>query len=242
MNVDNLPTFMAILAQDIRALLMAQPDRRLLARPALPGHASDLVWDNCLLTARGFRRAHVELFSAPARFAVLHVCIFPHLNNPASIFGFDMIAGSGIATGVFLDFSAPGLPPFPNLADVPLPCGGMVFGAFRDRPAWGDIFSEAFFAIRPVDSSEVVRAAKFAVRALEFYLSALNETARRATRATGESLQTAYVLAQRRNEHTLRMLSRFTSAADARQFIDTVLFPLPSACDCASAAMPPPRF
>jgi hypothetical protein len=231
MSEADLPALMANFAEEMRALLWAQPDARALPDPAMPDHALDLVWDNCLLSGRGFRRAHVELFSAPSRFAVLHVCIFPHLVDQASIFGFDMIGGGEIATGLFLDFSAPGERPYPDLGAAADFYGRGSFAMPRGRPAWGDIFSAEFLAIRPANADEIVSAARFSLNALKFYLSALNGTERGAIGVTGRALQTAYVLAQRRNEHTLRMLSRFTSPQEARRFIDTVLFPLPGAED-----------
>ena len=39
---------------------------------------------------------------------MMHCCVFPHLHNPAPIFGFDVIAGKNKITGCFHDFSPAG--------------------------------------------------------------------------------------------------------------------------------------
>ena len=64
-----------------------------------------VVWTNDVFTGPDFRWAHVEFFSIPDQIGVIHVCVFPRMDRPAPIFGFDIIAGRRKATGAFLDLS-----------------------------------------------------------------------------------------------------------------------------------------
>ena len=92
-------------ADDFAVSIGAQPGSVEEPVPAKPPHGPKLVWVNRVFTAPSFRRAHVEWLEILDVFAVAHVVILPRLNDPAPIFGFDMIAGRKQATGIFLDFS-----------------------------------------------------------------------------------------------------------------------------------------
>jgi phycocyanobilin:ferredoxin oxidoreductase len=182
-------------------------------------------WNNVFLKADSFRQGHIETFVVPNRFAVLHVCIFPFLDDPRPIFGFDMIAGSSKVTGIFLDFSQTNK----NFEEQSL--GKIVsrieyerFSKRREMPDWGYVFSPDALAIRPVDSDEVELAVVIAHRALDAYLSHQN------TRQIGQideitAGQKRYIAAQRQNKHTFRTLAGFIGPERARSFINDKLFP-----------------
>jgi phycocyanobilin:ferredoxin oxidoreductase len=217
---------MAEAAGRFRARLLAVPGSlaRPLAAPAppLPG----LEWSNLLLAAPSFRHGHVESFVAPGRVSVLHVCLFPPLDDPAPIYGFDMVAGPARVTGIFLDFSpvveaTPGL----RLADAVDPARLAGFAAPRPLPPWGEVFSADMLAVRPADSAEVARAIALAEAALQGWLARPGRSAGPGAASRIAAGQARYVAAQRRNEHTLRMLAGFIGAEAARRFIDDVLFP-----------------
>ncbi len=218
---------MAEAAELFRERLRAAPDCRRLPMPETVPFSrkppASLRWDNELLTSRSFRRAHVEMFHLPERLSVLHVCVFPHLDDPASIFGFDMIAGQSRVTGIFLDLSpVTQHPPVPGLHDV---LGGLAltgFAARRTLPAWGDIFSGDVLAIRPIDMDEVWRAIDLARKALDGVLA----EPRRPPDNAAAAGQARYIRGQRQNEHTLRMLANLIGPDPARSFIDQVLFPM----------------
>ncbi len=230
----DLPTLMREIAEEFCHILRAHPGCASLPAPNLPPHAANLVWQNRLFAAPSFRRAHVELFQVPGHFAVVHLCVHPHLHNPAPIYGFDMIAGPAIATGIFLDLSpVTQHSPSPSLGEIiPQPVRTW-FSQHRPRPAWGDIFSDDFFAIRPCDATEIAHAQALARQALGLLLDRLADRVQSAAAdqqsdAAVRSGQAAYACAQRQNVHTLRMLTRHVGAVAARHFIDTVLFPLPA--------------
>ncbi len=238
-SAGQIPRIMAALSVNIGAELHRQMGAHGEPSPQLPAHDDDIVWHNTIVSGAYFRRAHVEFFAAPDRFAVLHVCIFPHTDDPASILGFDMIAGRDVATGIFLDFSFPGsAEPSPGLAAALVAHAEPGFLNNRTTPAWGDVFSPAMLAIRPRDTPELQRAVRVAGHAITYYLDALSNT-RPTDAVAARTAQTRYVLGQRRNEHTWRMLARFTGSDAARSFIDTVLFPLPPSGDTHQRACEP---
>jgi phycocyanobilin:ferredoxin oxidoreductase len=196
------------------------------------GPAANLQWDNVLLSSPAFRRAHIETFNVPGRVSVLHVCIFPHINDPAPIFGFDMVAGPSRVTGIFLDLSpVTDQPPCPRLRDV---SGCSDFAVKRTLPEWGDIFSTDVLAVRPVNLDEVSRAISLGLRALDSVLAAPRSLADVVPPAIAAG-QARYMAGQRRNEHTFRMLASFIGHGPARRFIDEVLFPMDESLSTAAS-------
>lgn len=175
----------------------------------------DYGWENHRWTSDLFRMAHLEIFNQD-RFLVVHLCIFPHTNDPRPIFGFDVIAGESKVTGVFMDLSPTVVPtkPFSNLD----------FIKSRERPEWGDIFSPHWIACRP-NEAEMLAIADEAERVLVDYLDAL------ATPHTSEdssgiiAAQNHYCTQQRKNEHTVKAIKNLLGEERANQFITTVLFP-----------------
>ena len=227
--MDALP-LMARAAANFRARLGAEPGCITLPVPSVfphdPPPSDALLWDNLLLRSDRFRRAHIETLDVAERLSVLHVCVFPHLDDPTPIFGFDMIAGPARVTGIFLDLSpVTNRLPEPSLSDVvglPALAG---FAKRRTLPDWGSIFSVDVLAVRPADLDEVSRAIFLAEKAVDGVLRSrgLPADAARAEIAVGQS---SYAAAQRRNEHTLRMLAGFIGLVPARRFVEEVLFPL----------------
>lgn len=220
----NALPLMASAAADMRRRLMQEPGCRCIADAVITPSAHGLDWTNTLLHAPAFRRAHVETLDVPGRVSVLHVCVFPHLDDPTPIYGFDMVAGVARVSGIFLDLSpVDGRTPKPCLSDLVGRRALKDFAAHRIVPEWGDIFSDEFLAIRPADDQEVERAIELAKSTLNGLLQAIGrQNARGSDIAAG---QTRYIDGQRRNQHTFRMLAGFIGAVPARQFIDEVLFP-----------------
>lgn len=235
----NALPLMARAADWFRRRLLAEPGSaaRVLPRPApgIAGVADRLEWSNTLLSSARFRHGHIELLRVPGRLAVLHVCLFPPLDDAAPIFGFDMIAGPARVTGIFLDFSpVVALRAGLRLSDAVDATNLASFAEHRALPPWGSIFSADMLAIRPADLAEVERAVTLAQDALTRWLAAPRQhDIDTAVIANG---QARYVAGQRRNEHTLRMLSGFIGAEPARRFIDEILFPPVVAPKMASLA------
>jgi phycocyanobilin:ferredoxin oxidoreductase len=173
----------------------------------------DYGWTNHRYTSPIFRMAHVEKF-VQERFAVVHVCVFPHVNDPSPIYGFDVIAGEQKATGLFFDLSPTVQPtePFTDLkVDRP-----------RERPEWGDIFSEHWIACRPTIEEFYVIAHE-ALLVLDNYMLTLHQT--RANIDLVVQGQNRYCQQQKRNTHTAAALKRIIGDELTQEFMDTVLFP-----------------
>lgn len=170
-------------------------------------------WENHRFRSPRFRLAHVEIFNQD-RFCVVHCCVFPHVNDPSPIYGFDVIAGESKVTGVFMDLS-------PVVEGNTSPFLQIDVGKARERPEWGEIFSPHWLACRP-SPEEMIMIGNEAVRVLVHYLASLGDVGNRDTIVAG---QNRYCLNQRKNEHTRRALARLLGPHRAEEFMDQILFP-----------------
>jgi phycocyanobilin:ferredoxin oxidoreductase len=187
--------------------------RAMLAEDAAPVPVEDYGWANHVWSGR-FARGHVELLTGPL--AVLHVTVFPWTDDPAPIYGFDIIAGPEKASGAFLDLT-PTIEDWGPLTAVP------AFRSVRPPPDWGG-FSPHFLAIHPVDANEVSAVLTLAEDTLADYLSKLGRGNDHPQ--IGEA-QRAYCRMQRSNHKTMQVLARMLGEEHARRFMDEVLFPYP---------------
>ena len=57
-------------------------------------------WSNITWESQSYRKAHVNIIDAmdSRGLWMMHCCIYPHYNNPAPIFGFDVFAGKNKIT------------------------------------------------------------------------------------------------------------------------------------------------
>jgi phycocyanobilin:ferredoxin oxidoreductase len=200
--------------------LLDKTARRLKTRiEAVPGvgvvPTEDYGWENYRWASPSFRIAHLEIFNQN-KFLVVHLCIFPHGDDPRPIFGFDVIAGENKVTGVFMDLSPTVLPskPFSSLD----------FIKSRERPEWGDIFSEHWIACRP-NESEMIAIADEAERVLKTYLDTLTTTMHDQRIEQIIAAQNHYCVQQRKNEHTVKAVKNLLGEERANKFITEVLFP-----------------
>jgi phycocyanobilin:ferredoxin oxidoreductase len=200
--------------------LLDKTARRLKTRiEAVPGvgvvPTDDYGWENYRWASPSFRIAHLEIFNQN-KFLVVHLCIFPHGDDPRPIFGFDVIAGENKVTGVFMDLSPTVLPskPFSSLD----------FIKSRERPEWGDIFSEHWIACRP-NESEMIAIADEAERVLKIYLDTLTTTMHDQRIEQIIAAQNHYCVQQRKNEHTVKAVKNLLGEERANKFITEVLFP-----------------
>jgi len=160
--------------------------------------------------------AHVEIFNRD-RFMVVHCCVFPHYSDYSPIFGFDAIAGESKITGLFWDLS-------PTVRETSpfYDTRGLIN---RERPEWGDIFSEHWIACRP-SQEQLVEIGSAASKCLADYLPSLAQL--RHDQGPIISAQDRYCLQQRKNEHTMRVIQNLLGPELAEEFVSTVLFPTSS--------------
>ena len=173
----------------------------------------DYGWFNVRYSSPNFRVAHVEKF-IQEKFAAIHVCVFPNVNDPSPIFGFDIISGKSKITGLFYDLSPVGYETHPFIEFTP--------SKPRERPEWGDIFSNNWVACKPtVEELEVIT--KNAYEVLSRYLCNLPKISSDIN--TIIEKQNRYCKQQKLNDQTFSALKFIIGEELASEFMDEVLFP-----------------
>lgn len=185
----------------------------------------EFSWPNYVYTDKKFRRAHLDIVDArdTKNLYMLHLCVFPHVNDPAPIFGFDIIAGPRKVTGAFHDFS-------PTKKDH------WLLGWFHDNteafkpnkertlPDWArSIFSGNMIAAGNVNSEEeLTEILKMVMTNLEFYLDNVGEV----TSGDYTKEQNFYCQKQKENPHTPKVMASLgLDPKEVEIFIQEGLFP-----------------
>lgn len=185
-------------------------------------------WVNRVWSSDLYRRAHIDVVDARESKGLwmMHCCIFPHLHNPAPIYGFDVIAGKNKITGCFHDYSPAGDPEHPMLDWFAEQALRLQWNKTRKLPEWAErIFSPAMIAAGNVsDDEELAQITNLAKTTVKHYLSTVAETNKTARNTT--DFQNYYAQNQKQNPHTPRvMVSLGLSEDDVRVFIQDCLFP-----------------
>jgi phycocyanobilin:ferredoxin oxidoreductase len=185
-------------------------------------------WVNRVWQSNRYRRAHVDVVDARETKGLwmMHCCIFPHLHNPAPIFGFDVIAGKNKITGCFYDYSPSEDREHPMLDWFADEAQKLEWVKTRKLPEWAErIFSPSMVAAGNVsDPAELEQIIAMAKTGIDHYLSVVAETNMTAENAT--YAQNYYCENQKQNPHTPKvMVSLGLSGQDVRTFIQDCLFP-----------------
>lgn len=166
----------------------------------------DYGWTNHVWISNDYSWAHLEKFTHK-KVHVLHCVVMPKRYSNAPIYGFDIVEMSGNLTGMFLDLT---------------PVDGFTYnvpqvGIKREPPGWAYFFSDNFCCCKPNEQD-----LQAGVNLLKMYLS---------TNLPWESdidygkQQQAYIIGQRSNPQTRRVLQAAVGHKLADEFIETVLFP-----------------
>jgi len=185
-------------------------------------------WVNRVWSSDHYRRAHVDVVDARATKGLwmMHCCIFPHLHNPAPIFGFDVIAGKNKITGCFYDYSPAGDKNHQMIQWFSEETAGFEWNKTRKLPDWAErIFSPYMVAAGNVsDEEELRQIIDMAKIGIEHYLATVGETNNTVKNTKQE--QNFYAQNQKCNPHTPRvMVSLGLSEEDVQMFIQECLFP-----------------
>jgi phycocyanobilin:ferredoxin oxidoreductase len=185
-------------------------------------------WVNRVWSGDRYRRAHVDVVDARETKGLwmMHCCIFPHLHNPAPIYGFDVIAGKNKITGCFHDYSSAGDSEHPMMDWFADEAQKLSWNKTRKLPEWAErIFSPSMIAAGNVsDEEELEQIFAIARTTLDHYLSTVAETNNTANDTT--AAQNYYCENQKQNPHTPRvMVSLGLSEEDVKVFIQECLFP-----------------
>lgn len=188
----------------------------------------DYPWYNSLYTSKNYRRAHIEIVDhrETHKLYILHCTIFPHLNDPSPIWGFDAVCGANKITGAFHDFSMPGQVDHPLFKWWEQTSAEYKWNKPRPLPEWATaIFSKSMVAAGNVNEQDELEAlCKLAERALDCYLFSVGATQQ--IGADYRQLQNSYCHYQKQNPHVIRsMVSMGVPEELMKKFVQEVLFP-----------------
>ena len=185
-------------------------------------------WVNKVWSSSVYRRAHIDVVDArdSKGLWMMHCCIFPHLHNPAPIFGFDVIAGKNKITGCFYDYSPSADREHPMLDWFADEAQQLQWNKTRKLPDWAErIFSGSMVAAGNVsEEEELAQIFAIAKKGVDHYLETVGETNKTAVSCL--DAQNYYCQNQKCNPHTPRvMVSLGLSEEDVKHFIQDCLFP-----------------
>ena len=187
-------------------------------------------WVNRVWTSKNYRRAHIDVVDMreERKLWMMHVCVFPHTDSDAPIFGFDVIAGPNKMTGAFCDLSATTnadhemIKTFGNISSK------LEWKRERELPEWAQaIFSDGMIAAGMVKEQDEINQISDAVeQSLLYYLNNVGEHRNTADREEGRLAQNRYAHYQKQNPHTPRVMKSLgLDEDDVDVFVEKCLFP-----------------
>ena len=185
-------------------------------------------WVNMVWESDIYRRAHIDVVDARETKGLwmMHCCVFPHTDNPAPIFGFDVVAGKNKITGCFHDFSPAGDPNHPLITWFGEEVSRYEWNKKRPLPEWAQrIFTEHMVAAGNVsEHHELVQILGMARKTLDHYLENVGET--RGQASDTKDAQNFYAYNQKQNPHTPKVMTSLgLNEQDVQIFVQECLFP-----------------
>jgi len=190
----------------------------------------DKGWINRVWCNKNVRRAHIDVVDARESKGLwmMHVCVFPVLNNDAPIYGFDVIAGKNKMTGAFHDFSPTLDVEHPMIIGYKESVEDFVPKKQRELPEWArNIFTDTMLAAGNVNTEEeAVAIIEIALNNLCAYFAEVGEFTGYGDTALITAAQNYYCENQQQNPHTPRtMKSLGLPEQDVDIFCRDMLFP-----------------
>lgn len=191
------------------------------------GHYFD--WPNYVYSSDKFRRAHLDIIDARStkKLYMMHLCIFPHYNDPAPIFGLDLIAGPNKITGAFHDFSMNNNHFMSKWFQERVK--DFEWSKTRQLPDWAkNIFSPSMVAAGNIQSEEELETFMSLVdETMNYYLGNVGTThVPISYHSHIKEQQNYYCQNQKQNPHTPRVMESLGLDVDTvKMFIQDCLFP-----------------
>ena len=187
-------------------------------------------WINRVWANDDIRRAHIDVVDArdTKGLWMMHVCIFPHLNNPAPIYGFDVIAGKNKMTGAFHDFSPSADPEHPMIQGYFESVDHFVPEKQRELPEWArNIFTGKMLAAGNVKTDEeATEIIRIALDNLHAYFDEVGATKGEGDPSIVSACQDYYCHNQQQNPHTANVMKSLgLPEEDVDKFCTDMLFP-----------------
>ena len=193
-------------------------------------HFNNDTWVNRVWRNDHVRRAHIDVVDArdTKGLWMMHVCVFPVLNNDGPIYGFDVIAGKNKMTGAFHDFSASATLDHPMIEGYKEAVEDFIPSKQRELPEWAqNIFTDKMLAAGNVRTEEeAVAIIELALNNLRAYFDEIGEFTGFGDTTLVQAAQNYYCHNQQQNPHTPRtMKSLGLNEADVDKFCTDMLFP-----------------
>lgn len=193
-------------------------------------HFNNDTWVNRVWRNDHIRRAHIDVVDArdTKGLWMMHVCVFPVLNNDGPIYGFDVIAGKNKMTGAFHDFSASATLDHPMIDGYKEAVADFIPSKQRELPEWArNIFTDKMLAAGNVRTEEeAVAIIDLALNNLRAYFDEIGEFTGFGDTQLVQAAQNYYCHNQQQNPHTPRtMKSLGLNEADVDKFCTDMLFP-----------------
>ena len=190
----------------------------------------DSGWINRVWANDDIRRAHIDVVDArdTKGLWMMHVCIFPTLDNPAPIYGFDVIAGKNKMTGAFHDFSPTSDPDHPMIQGYFDSVENFIPEKPRELPEWArNIFTGKMLAAGNVKTDEeATEIIQIALSNLHAYFEEVGETKGEGPPDLVAACQNYYCENQQKNPHTANVMKSLgLPEKDVDRFCTDMLFP-----------------
>jgi phycocyanobilin:ferredoxin oxidoreductase len=190
----------------------------------------DSGWINRVWANNSVRRAHIDVVDArdTKGLWMMHVCIFPTLDNPAPIYGFDVIAGKNKMTGAFHDFSPSADPNHPMIQGYYESVEDFIPKKQRELPEWArNIFTDKMLAAGNVNTEEeAVAIIEIALDNLRAYFDEVGLTKGEGLPDIVGPCQDYYCHNQQQNPHTPNVMKSLgLPEEDVDVFCKDMLFP-----------------
>ena len=190
----------------------------------------DNGWINRVWANQSVRRAHIDVVDArnTKSLWMMHVCVFPNVNNDAPIYGFDVIAGKNKMTGAFHDFSPSSAIDHPMIDGYRESVEEFIPTKKRELPEWArNIFTDSMLAAGNVKTEEeAVEIINIAKNNLLAYFSEVPLFDGCGNRDEVIAAQDFYCHNQQQNPHTANVMKSLgLDPNDVDTFCKDMLFP-----------------
>jgi hypothetical protein len=187
-------------------------------------------WVNRVWSNKYYRRAHIDVVDIreQKKLWMMHVCIFPELQNDSPIYGFDVIAGPNKMTGAFHDFSATVNLDNPMIDHFASVSTKLKWKRERELPDWAKaIFTEQMIAAGMVtEIGEIDQICKVARENMCYYLRTIRRHNNCADYDMVRAAHNNYAYYQKQNPHTPNVLKSLgLNEEDVNLFVKESLFP-----------------
>lgn len=202
----------------------------LIGAPEQEPGLNDYSWFNKVYSSfPKFRRAHVEVLDRREKnnMWIMHTTIFPHVDDDAPIFGFDIVCTGNKVSGVFHDFSVTVNPEHKLMKLFAERVNSLKWKKERELPEWGKaIFSQNMIAAGGSTSEEELQQIiDVCVSNLDMYLEHVGDSSL-LTFEGSIIAQNKYCQYQKMNPYPVKMLMAFgLTKEQAENFVNNHLFP-----------------